>query len=54
MVLSLLNASILLAMLHLLASYLMFLPLFFAPALPMKELWKMRPYLGSLLQVFRA
>ncbi len=31
---------------HLLARYLEILPLFFAPALPMNEEWKIRPYLG--------
>lgn len=42
------------AMLHLLAKYLEIRPLFFCFALPMKEEWKMRPYLGVLPLVFRA
>lgn len=41
-------------MLHLLAKYLEMRPLFFCLALPMKEEWKMRPYLGVLPLVFRA
>ena len=42
------------AMLHLLARYLEIRPLFFCFALPMKEEWKIRPYLGVLPLVFRA
>lgn len=42
------------AMLHLLARYLEMRPLFFCFALPMKEEWKMRPYLGVLPFVLRA
>ena len=41
-------------MLHLLARYLEILPLFLAPARPMNDEWKMRPYLGVLPRVFRA
>lgn len=42
------------AMLHLLARYLEMRPLLRSLALPMKEEWKMRPYLGVLPLVFRA
>ena len=49
-----LKQSILLAMLRLLAKYLEILPLFRAFALPMKELWKIKPYLGVLPLVFNA
>ena len=42
------------AMLHLLAKYLEMRPLFLCLALPMKEEWKMSPYLGVLPLVFRA
>ena len=42
------------AMLHLLARYLEMRPLLRSFALPMKEEWKMRPYLGVLPLVFRA
>ena len=41
-------------MLHLLARYREMRPLFLAPARPMKEEWKMSPYLGVLPRVFRA
>ena len=34
--------------------YLEILPLFFAPARPMKELWKIRPYFGVFPFVLRA
>ena len=46
--------SILEAMEHLLARYREMRPLFLADALPMKDEWKMRPYLGVLPLVFRA
>jgi len=46
--------SILDAMEHLLARYLEMRPLFFAPAFPMNEEWKMRPYLGVFPRVLRA
>ena len=49
-----LNSSHLDAMLHLLARYLEMRPLFLCLALPMKEEWKMRPYLGVFPLVFRA
>lgn len=42
------------AMLHLLARYLEMRPLFLCFARPMKEEWKMRPYLGVLPLVFSA
>ena len=42
------------AMLHLLARYREMRPLFLCLALPMKEEWKMRPYLGVLPLVFKA
>lgn len=42
------------AMLHLLAKYLEMRPLFLCLALPMKEEWKINPYLGVLPLVFRA
>lgn len=48
------QAAYLEAILHLLAKYLEMRPLFFCLALPMKEEWKMRPYLGVLPLVFRA
>ncbi|KAA6418695.1 MAG: hypothetical protein FRX49_11348 [Trebouxia sp. A1-2] len=41
-------------MLHLLAKYLEMRPLFLCLALPMKEEWKINPYLGVLPLVFRA
>merc|ERR1711971_1102447 len=41
-------------MLHLFARYLEILPLFLAPARPMKELWKIRPYFGVFPFLFRA
>jgi hypothetical protein len=46
--------STLAAMAHLLAKYLEILPLFLAPALPMKVELKMRPYFGVLPLVFKA
>ena len=49
-----LKQSILLAMLHLLAKYREILPLFRAFALPMKVLWKIKPYLGVFPLVFSA
>lgn len=48
------NEADLEAMLHLLARYLEMRPLFLCLALPMKEEWKMSPYLGVLPLVFRA
>mmetsp|Transcript_37449 Transcript_37449/g.55139 ORF Transcript_37449/g.55139 Transcript_37449/m.55139 type:complete len:238 (-) Transcript_37449:449-1162(-) len=48
------NASIRADMAHLLARYLEIRPLFLAVARPMKEEWKMRPYLGVLPLVFKA
>ncbi len=42
------------AMLHLLAKYLDMRPLFLCLALPMKEEWKINPYLGVLPLVFSA
>ncbi len=42
------------AMLHLLAKYLEMRPLFLCLALPMKEEWKINPYLGVLPLVFSA
>jgi len=42
------------AMLHLLAKYLEIRPLFLCLALPMKEEWKINPYLGVLPLVFSA
>ena len=41
-------------MLHLLAKYLEIRPLFLCLALPMKEEWKINPYLGVLPLVFSA
>mmetsp|Transcript_23949 Transcript_23949/g.40163 ORF Transcript_23949/g.40163 Transcript_23949/m.40163 type:complete len:120 (+) Transcript_23949:2856-3215(+) len=39
---------------HLFARYRDIRPLFFAPALPMKVEWKIRPYLGVLPRVLMA
>jgi hypothetical protein len=39
---------------HLLARKREILPLFLGPALPMKEEWYSRPYLGVLPLVFKA
>ena len=49
-----LKQSILEAMEHLLAKYREILPLFFVPALPMKDEWKIKPYLGVFPFVFSA
>ena len=46
--------SILEAMEHLLARYLEILPLFLAPARPMKVEWNINPYFGVLLFVLIA
>ena len=46
--------SILEAMEHLLARYLEILPLFLAPALPMKVEWNINPYFGVFPLVFKA
>jgi hypothetical protein len=42
------------AMEHLLARYREIRPLFFVEALPMKEEWKIKPYLGVFPLVFKA
>jgi hypothetical protein len=39
---------------HLFARYLDILPLFLAVALPMKDEWKISPYLGVFPFVFKA
>jgi len=49
-----LKQSTLLAIAHLLARYLEIFPLFFNPALPIKVLLKMSPYLGVFPFVFKA
>lgn len=46
--------SILDAIEHLFAKYLEMRPLFLVPALPMKDEWKIKPYLGVLPRVFKA
>jgi len=42
------------AMEHLLARYREIRPLFFVAARPMNVEWKIRPYFGVLLRVFKA